>query len=303
MAKKRFKSGFVAVLGRPNAGKSTLLNALIGSKVSIVSAVPQTTRHPIKGILNLSNAQIVFVDTPGVHSFSSSLTKHLNQVARRSLEGSDLIIYVADTARRPAEEEDKLAAIITAQKIKTIMALNKIDLGAKFINEYVDLWNKKTEGREKNSLIYFIPLSAKSGENIDRLKEALLENLPEGPPYYEAGTLTDFPLKFRIADIIREKMFLCLAKELPHSLAVEVESITEKKKLVSVKVNIYVERNSQKRIVVGKDGRILKEAGEASRKEIEKLYGRRVFLDTWVKVLRDWPKRPRILKELGYWWV
>lgn len=300
--KEGFKSGFVAVLGRPNVGKSTLINSLIGSKVSIISPVPQTTRHQIKGILNLKQAQIVFVDTPGVHSFSDKLAAHLNTIAKKSIEGTDLIIYVVDVSRKPAQEEEKLLEMITSEEIKTIMVLNKIDLGDRFFNDYISLWQKKIKDKNiKDSLIYYIPASAKTGKNIDKLKESLIDNLPLGPSYYDADSLTDFPLKFRIADIIREKLFLHLEKELPHSLAVEVEKIENKKKLIYIKINIYVKRNSQKKIVVGKQGLVLKEVGSLSRPEIERIYNKKVFLDIWVKVLTDWQSRPRILKELGYW--
>ena len=298
---EEFKSGFVVILGRPNVGKSTLLNALVANKVSIVSPIPQTTRHQIKGILNLENAQIVFVDTPGVHSFKNNLADHLNTVAKRSIEGCDLIIYVADVSRQPGKEEDQLIKIITASNIKTIMVLNKIDLSSKYLNDYIHLWNMRV--KDAGALVYYIPVSAKTSQNVDKLKESLLENLPVGHPYYDKDSLTDFPLKFRIADIIREKLFLQLTEELPHSIAVEIEEITKKKKVVYIRTNIYVQRNSQKRIVIGKDGSILKETGKLSRIEVEEIFNKKVFLDIWVKVLSDWQKRPRILKELGYWWA
>ena len=301
MSKEQFKSGFVTILGRPNVGKSTLLNALIGNKVSIISPIPQTTRHQIKGILNLENAQIVFVDTPGIHSFEDKLASHLNTVAKRALEGCDLVIYVVDISRRPGKEEGELMRIITGQKVKTIMVLNKVDLGLKYFNAYIDLWAGRTEGK-RNPLIYYIHLSAKTGKDVDKLRDSILENLPESHPYYDTNAVTDFPLKFRVADIIREKLFLQLKKELPHSIAVEIEEINNKKKIVSIRANIYVKRNSQKRIVIGKAGEVLKEVGSRSRPEIEKIYNKKVFLDIWVKVLEDWQDRPRILKELGYWW-
>ena len=301
MSKDKFKSGFVTILGRPNVGKSTLLNALIDNKVSIISPIPQTTRHQIKGILNLENAQVVFVDTPGIHSFEDKLASHLNTVAKRALEGCDLVIYVVDISRRPGQEEQELMRIITGQKVKTIMVLNKVDLGLKYLNTYIDLWAEKVEGK-RNPLIYYVPLSAKTGKDVDKLRDSILENLPESHPYYDTDSLTDFPLKFRVADIIREKLFLQLKKELPHSIAVEIEELNNKKKIVSIRANIYVKRNSQKRIVIGKSGEVLKEVGSRSRPEIEKIFNKKVFLDIWVKVLGDWQDRPRILKELGYWW-
>jgi GTP-binding protein Era len=301
MSKKNFKSGFVAILGRPNVGKSTLLNALLGSKISIVSDIPQTTRYQIKGILNLKNAQIVFVDTPGMHSFKDSLTSYLNIVAKRALEGCDLILYVVDVSRPVGIEEKNLMNIIGGQNIKTFMVLNKIDLGTKFFNDYIDLWNKKAEEKDRTGqLLYFIPVSAKTDKNIDKLKDALIENLPNAEPYYDKESSTDFPLKFRIADIIREKLFLNLKEELPHSLAVEVQKIEDRGKLIYIKVNIFVKRDSQKVIVIGRSGNMLKEIGKLSRMEIEDIYKKKVFLDIWVKVLKDWHQKPRILQELGY---
>jgi len=303
MNNENFKSGFIAIVGRPNVGKSTLLNSLLEEKISIVSSVPQTTRHQIKGILNGGDYQIVFVDTPGVHSFKDKLTLHLNKIAKSSLEGCDLVLYVVDTSRRPGLEEKNILNFLVNQDIKVLMVLNKTDLGIKFFNDYIDLWKEKTEKIKKDPLIYYIPCSAKLQKNIEEVKKALIENLPCGEPFYDKDCLTDFPKKFRIADIVREKLFLNLEEELPHSIAVEVESEETKKKAVYIKINIYVVRNSQKRIIVGKNGDGLKEVGKLSRLEIEKIYNKKVFLDIWVKVLSDWQKRPRVLKELGYWWM
>jgi len=304
MKGKNFKAGFVALLGRPNVGKSTLLNALVKDKISIISPIPQTTRYQIKGVLNLKNAQAVFVDTPGVHSFKDKLTAHLNTIAKKSLEGCDLVVYVVDLSRRPGKEEEQLIKFLTQTKIKIVMVLNKVDLGIKFFNDYIDLWQREIKIKKKTDpLVYYIPLSAKTGKNIDVLESALLENLPVSRPYYDQDSITDFPLKFRIADIVREKLFQRLKKEIPHDLAVEVAQIEDKEKIVYIQVNIYVKRNSQKRIVVGKKGELLKDVGRLARAEIEKIYNKKVFLDIWVKVLEDWQERPRILKELGYWWA
>ena len=300
MPDKDFKSGFVTILGRPNVGKSTLLNALVKNKISIISPIPQTTRHQVKGILNLSGAQVVFVDTPGIHSFKEKLASHLNTIARRALDGCDLIIYVVDVSRRPGQEEEKLMDILTRQKTKIIIVLNKMDLGDNFLNDYVSLWERR---KVNQLLLCYMPLSAKTGKNIDKLEEVLVRNLPESLPYYDKDSLTDFPLKFRIADIIREKLFLKLTEELPHSLAVELESMEDKKKVVYIKVAIYVQRDSQKKIVIGKKGALLKEVGKTARLDIEKILGKKAFIDIWVKTLSDWQVRPRILKELGYWWA
>jgi GTP-binding protein Era len=306
MEKENFKSGFVVFLGRPNVGKSTILNALVANKVSIVSPIPQTTRHQIKGILNLENAQVVFLDTPGVHSFKDELAAHLNTVAKKSLDGCDVLLYVVDVSRRLGKEERVIAKIVQAQNIKVIVVFNKMDLGNKYLNDYVKFCEQMFQGKE--SKVYYIPLSAKTGRNIDELRDLIVESLPYAEPYYDKDTLTDFPLKFRIADVVREKLCLNLEREVPHSVAVEVESIEERKTrkdedIVDVRINIYVTRQSQKKIVIGSKGIVLKEVGRSARPEIEAICGKKVFLDIWVKVLKDWQQKPRVLKELGYWWV
>jgi GTP-binding protein Era len=329
MIGENFKSGFVAIIGRPNAGKSTILNALLNAKISIVSAVPQTTRHRIKGILNTQAAQIVFVDTPGMHSFRDSLARQLNTVAQQSIEGCDLILYVIDISRPFGKEESEIIDFLISQDIKIITALNKIDLGEKFIADYISFWKHKISEKkiEKDPNLYYLPLSAKTGKNMDKLEACLIENLNIQPPFYDLNALTDFPLKFRIADVIREKLFLKLEKELPHSLAVEVETIEDRNENISeeekerlgqeslisseqkfskggfiyIKVNIYVNRLSQKKIVIGKNGQAIKEIGISSRKELETILGKRIYLDMAVKVLADWQDKPRILQELGYW--
>ncbi|MCK9572784.1 MAG: GTPase Era [Candidatus Omnitrophica bacterium] len=365
MTNENFKSGFVAIMGRPNVGKSTMLNALLKTKVSIVSPIPQTTRHQIKGILNLKDAQVVFVDTPGIHSFKDNLATQLNTIAKQSIEGCDLILYVVDISRTFGKEELEIVDFLTQQNIKTIMVLNKLDLGTKALNEYIDCWRKiiSNKGVKNDPLVYYLPISAKLNKNIDVLREVILENLPRQVPFYDNKTLTDFPLKFRIADIVREKLFIVLAKELPHSLAVEIRAIKDmpqggkieeteetyeaseemeveeemednpeetsgeegvedeeieesedsllssssvpedfvKTGFVYVRVNIYVNRPSQKKIVIGAKGELLKEIGREARKEIEAIFNKKVFLDIWVTVLRDWQDKPRILQELGYW--
>lgn len=319
---KDFRCGFIAVIGRPNAGKSTLINALVGSKVSIVSAVPQTTRFQIRAVMNGDKFQAVFVDTPGIHSFKEELASQLNTVAQNSLEGCDLIIYVTDSSRVPGKEEERIMDLLLRTPTKIIMAINKMDLGKGAIYDYVKIWKEKVAAKGiVDPVLYFLPLSALDGSNLDALNKAIQENLPLGHPFYDTDTLTDFPMKFRVADIIREKLFTLLKDELPHSLAVEIESIenrsqskrlsqedrkqglkdkTLKKKLTYIKAIIYVNRNSQKAIVIGKKGCILKQIGQDSRQELEKIFNRRIYLEILVKVVADWQKRPRILKDLGY---
>jgi GTP-binding protein Era len=292
----------VAVLGRPNVGKSTFINAIINSKVSIVSKVPQTTRYLVRGILNLDNAQIVFVDSPGIHSFNDNLAQYLNVVAKKSLSDIELILYMADTSRYPAREEEQVMNFLSLQKTKLIMVLNKIDIGKRFLNEYIEAWRKiiKRKKIKKDPLIYYIPISARTGKNLDELKDVIIEQLPQGPRFYDKETLTDFPLKFRIADIIREKLLSNFDQEIPHSLAVDVLEIEDKKKVVYVSASIYVNRNSQKTMVIGKNAKMIKKIGSISRKELEVVFGKKVYLDIWVKVMPSWQRNTRVLRQLGY---
>ncbi|MFH1768210.1 MAG: GTPase Era [Candidatus Omnitrophota bacterium] len=298
-----FKSGFVAVVGRPNVGKSTLVNAILKTKVSIVSCIPQTTRHLVRGILNCPGAQIVFVDTPGIHSFSEKLAKHLNKVAKKSFVDVELIVYVVDATRSIGSEEERVIdCLLKKRDAKIIMAINKIDINKKFVNEYIGFWQEKMKKtkRSKDPILYYIPVSAKTGRHLDILIDAIKENLPSNPPFYDKDTTTDFPLQFRVADIIREKLFLNLKEEVPHSLAVEVKEIEDKDKVVYVEAAIYVNRSSQKKIIIGKKGEFIKAAGSLSRLDLEKVFAKKVYLDLRVKVLGDWQAKKRILKELGY---
>jgi len=297
---KIFKSGFVTILGRPNVGKSTLLNALVKSKVSIVSSVPQTTRFSIRGVLNLEGAQIVFVDTPGIYYRGDSLAHHLNTIATKALEGVEEILYVVDVSREVGRQEEEIMDVLVRQSIPVVMGLNKIDLGEGFLNDYINLWEEKKKTVKKDPLTYYIAISAKTGKNLERLIQALVEFLPQNPPFYSEKDLTDFPLKFRIADIIREKLFLNLKEELPFNLAVEVQDMEDKGNVFYIQANIYVNRDSQKGIIIGRNGKLIKDIGEVSRREIEGIVKKKVYLQLWVKVLKMWQRNPRILKELGY---
>lgn len=300
-----FKSGFVAILGRPNVGKSTLLNAFLGDKVSIISNIPQTTRHQIRGILHLDKAQVIFVDTPGIHSFKEDLAAHLNIIAKKSTQDVELILYVVDTSRCVGEEEKKIMQFVLASRNKVVMALNKIDLGGEFLNQYIDTWRMllKEENVKKDPVEYYIPISAVQGTKLEELIEVIKEFLSCDVPFYEKDSLTDFPLKFRIADIIREKLFLNLKKELPHSLAVEVQEIEDKEKIYYIRADIYVNRDSQKKIVIGRGGSLIKQVGILCREDLEILLKKKVYLELRVKVIKDWQNKIRILKELGYWWA
>jgi GTP-binding protein Era len=273
----------------------------LGEKISIVSPVPQTTRFQLKGVLNSERSQLVFVDTPGIHLFKEKFSYHLNKLSLTSLKEIDLILYVVDVSRPPAGEEDKIVDITARQKNKVIMVLNKNDLGKKYFNNYIELWQKKIEKiQAPDPLIYYIPVSAKRGRNIEKLKNVLLELTPKGHPFYGKDTLTDFPAKYRAADIIREKLFLKTKEEIPHSIAVEVKEIQEKERSVYFLAHIYIQRDSQKKIIIGKKGNMLKEAGSQARSDLENIYKKKVYLDLWVKTEKDWQNNRRILQDLGY---
>ncbi len=295
----KLKSGFVTVVGRPNAGKSTLLNHILGEKVSIVSDIPQTTRYPIRGILNLKKGQAVFVDTPGIHLFKYKLSSVLNMLAFSSLKGVEAILYVVDCSRSPQAEENKIMGVLQKQDIPIIMVLNKIDKTKKYLADYIELWNEKNKGK-LYPLKYFVPVSALTGKNLEELIESVFEILPNGEPFYSEKIKTDFPLFYRVTDIIREKLCILLKEELPYKTAVEVTNVDTEGKIAEVYANILVSEKSHKQIVVGKKGEKIKEIGKQARLDLERLLKKKVFLKTWVKVEKDWQDKPRILRELGY---
>ncbi|MBN2120579.1 MAG: GTPase Era [Candidatus Omnitrophica bacterium] len=296
---RKFKCGFVSIVGRPNVGKSTLLNSLLKEKVSIISKVPQTTRYIIRGILNLKSTQIVFVDTPGIHLFKDRLTSSLNILALNALKDVEVILYVTDSTRPPHKEEEKIMNSLALRKTPLIMALNKIDKSEKYIPDYIEMWQRKTGGK-KGSLKYFIPISALKGTGLDKIQEVIVESLPQSPPFYEKDTITDFPIFYRVSDVIREKICSLLKEELPHNIAVEVESIDNQGSLVKVQARILIAKKSHKLIVIGRRGSMIKEIGTLARKDLEDMFGKKVFLDLWVKLEKDWYNKPRVLKELGY---
>lgn len=305
METDNFKSGFVTLIGRPNVGKSTLLNNILKARVSIISDIPQTTRYQIRGILNLSNAQIIFVDTPGIHLYRDSLAKHLNTVAKKALEGVDIVLYVVDTSRPLGREEENIMNILVESGHRLIMALNKTDLGINYLNDYIKQWQDviKHKGISCDPLIYYLPVSALTGKNLDVLVDVIVENLPQDVPYYERDRMTDFPLNFQVADIIREELLHTLKKEVPHSIGVNVVNIDDRDNIVYIETIIYVQRNSQKSIILGRKGAFIKLIGVNSREKLELIFGKKVYLDLRVKVYPKWQKNIRVLKELGYWWA
>ena len=292
------KSGVVTLIGRPNVGKSTLLNTILEEKISIVSNVPQTTRFYLRGIYNDDRGQIVFIDTPGIHLIKDILCRKLNLIAEEAMQEADIVLYLVDLQRRPKEEEALIVQQLKALNTPVIMLLNKRDLGEGYLESFMAMW---ADVPEEKKPLYYIPVSALTGKNCDELIKALFNNLPQGPPLFPEDVLTDFPKKLAIADIIREKLLMNLSEELPHDCAVFIEKYEEKKNnLAVIYATILVKRGSQKAIVIGKNGSMIKKVGEKARKEIEYVYEKKVYLDLHVSVDEKWTRKDGVLKKLGY---
>lgn len=291
-----FKSGFVAVVGRPNVGKSTLLNALLGEKVAIVSNKPQTTRNTIQCVLTQENAQIVFLDTPGLHKPLHKLGEFMMKSAFRALEDVDLVLWLVEMDHWTIGEEHILGEL-SEVKQPIILVINKIDEASfEEIEAFVQ------EIAVKRDFQTIVTVSALQGTNLPQLVDTIVERLDEGPMYYPEDWLTDHPERFIIAEFIREELLLRTEEEIPHSIAVDVDEIKEDphKDLMRIRATIYVERESQKGIVIGKHGHLLKQVGISARKQIEGLLGINVYLNLWVKVKKDWRNKQGALKEFGY---
>lgn len=294
---KEFKSGFVAIIGRPNVGKSTLINILVKQKIAVVSKKPQTTRHKFRCIVNLSNAQIIFIDTPGFHKPHDLLGKHLNKTVRQTLREVDVIIFLADAYKGIGKGDDYIASELKKLDTPVIIALNKIDrLNADQLKAQLEM--AKQLGKFKKT----IAISSLLGKNTNQLLEEIIALLPPGPKYYPDEMITDQPERIVFAEFIREKVLELTREEIPHSIAVQVEDIRprETQDLIDVTATIYVERESQKGIIIGKGGKLLKEIGSRARLDLERLLGNRVFLQLWVKIKKDWRRKEKELKELGF---
>lgn len=290
------KSGFVSIVGRPNVGKSTLLNTVIGHKIAIVSEKPQTTRTRIQGILTDKAGQIIFIDTPGIHKPKHLLGEYMVEVSTRSLEEVDLIYYMTDVTRPFGGGEQYIVNQLKEASVPIFLLVNKIDLAAA---SEVEEFTRSFTGQM--SFAEVIPLSAVQRTNVDRLLSTTYSYLPEGPLYYPEGDLTDQPVSFIAAELIREKALLLTRDEVPHSLAVEVEEFkNEVRGKIYLRAVIYTERDSQKGIIIGKNGQMLKTIGEQARQDIELMLGNPVYLDLWVKVKKNWRDNENNLKQLGY---
>lgn len=292
-----FRSGFVAIIGRPNVGKSTLLNRLIGQKVSITSPRAQTTRHRILGIHSTAQAQIVYVDTPGLHRGESDkqLSRLMNREARVSLEGVDAVVLVMTADGWTERDEPALQAVQQAT-CPVILAINKVDR----MKNRERLLPLLEAMQQRHRFVEIVPLSAQDGDNLPALEKIILNLLPEHPAYFEADQITDRSDRFQAAEFVREQVFRRFGEEVPYAVAVEITEFREEPKHQHIEAVIWVEKEGQKAILIGKGGAGLKEIGRGARLEMQKAFGRKVYLGLWVKVREGWSNDARALKSLGY---
>ena len=289
------KSGFVALIGRPNAGKSTLLNALVQQKVAIISPKPQTTRNSIRAIRTDKDSQIIFVDTPGIHKPQHELGTQMNKEAASAAAGVDLIYYIVDGSVPFGSGDEYVLNMISQMHLPVYLILNKIDLLEKEkLIELLIQWQNRMDFKE------IIPISAKTDDNIDQLIEVTKNELEDGVQYYPDDMVCDYPEQFIMAEIIREKVLLSTEEEVPHSVAVVIERIRRKREHLIINAMILVERDSQKGIIIGKQGRMIKQIGTLAREELQNILGEPIFLELFVRVEKDWRNKKAKLQQLGY---
>jgi GTPase len=291
-----FRSGFVAVIGRPNAGKSTLLNALVGQKVAIVADKPQTTRTSIQGVATLPEAQIVFLDTPGIHKADSALNKRLMDTVRAALEERDLLLFVADASRPFGEEDRKAIDIARRGSTPVVLVLNKIDL----VKEKARLLPLIAGYKEAFEFADYVPVSAARGQGLDELREAIVSRLPEGPAYFPEDHVTDQPERFLAAELVREKVLQLTRQEVPHSVTVTVDKWEETAAITRIYATIRVEREGQKAIVIGREGAMLKRIGTMAREEMQRMFGVKIYLDLHVRIQPGWREKATFLDALDW---
>jgi GTP-binding protein Era len=292
-----FKSGFVSILGRPNVGKSTLFNRFLGDKIAIIAEKPQTTRNRILGIKHVEGGQLIFLDTPGIHPGRSELNRRMVRAAIASGRDADVLLFLIEAASPLVEKDQQMIKSLTGSKGVPFLVINKMDLvKRKNLLPIMDQYQKLHPFKE------IIPISAMTGEGIDILLEEILRVLPESPPYYPEDMVTDQTERFWVSEIIREKVIHQTYQEIPYSTAVTLEDFKEhsEKNLVVIQATIHVERDSQKKILIGKGGEKMRRIGEAARKEVEAFLGAKVFLELWVTVERNWTQNPQALNRLGY---
>jgi GTP-binding protein Era len=297
--KPKHKCGFVSILGRPNAGKSTLLNAILGEKVTIVASKPQTTRTVIQGVLTKPESQIIFLDTPGIHKSTNLFNRRMMQQVRESVDDRDLLLYLVDASSRPDNEEELQAIdLIKSAKTPAFLVLNKIDKlpSKEALLERIQQYQAIHDGFKA-----FVPISALKKDGIDELVRAIWKYLPEGPPMFDQDYITDQPERFMAGELVREKILRATHQEVPHSCAVLIEKWdTSNPNMTRISATIYVEREGQKAIVIGRGGELMKRIGTNARRDIETLLGNKVFLELFVKVKPDWREDPQFLNEIDW---
>jgi len=289
------KSGFVTLLGRPNVGKSTLMNGLVGQKIAITSNKPQTTRNLIQAILTLDEAQIIFIDTPGIHKAKNRLGEYMVNIAHQSMGDIDIILWLVEPVDFIGPGERHIIEQLKKVRVPVFLVINKIDMVKKDdLYKVIDTYRKEMDFDE------IIPVSAREKENTDKLISCIIDYLPEGAPYYDEDAITDQPERALVAELIREKALHTLNDEIPHGIAVVIESMKKKGKIYEIHAIIICERDSHKRIIIGKSGEMLKKIGTNARFEIEQLLRKKVNLQLWVKVKKDWRDSEYMLKDIGY---
>lgn len=291
-----FRCGYAAIVGRPNVGKSTLLNRILGQKIAITSPRPQTTRHKIIGIKTEAGGQAIYVDTPGIHRGGKrAINRYMNKAARSSLADVDVVVFVVDATRWTEQDEDVLQSV-SALEAPVIAAINKVDTLA----EKGELLPYLQRLSEKFNFAAMVPVSARKGDNVDKLEAEVMARLPEGEPLFPEDQVTDRSQRFLAAELIREKLMRRLGEELPYAVTVEIEQFTVEGNMFRIHAVIWVEKEGQKAIVIGKGGAMLKEIGQRAREDMEKIFGAKVFLETWVRVKEGWSEDERLLRKLGY---
>jgi GTP-binding protein Era len=297
MTDSTFKSGYVAIIGRPNVGKSTLINRVLGQKLCITSRRPQTTRHRILGIKTTDDSQLIYVDTPGLHiDDKRAMNKYMNRAAASSIDHVDVILFVVDGMNWTEEDEQVLVRLKANAEAPVILVINKMD---KLADKEVMLPHIEKLAAQYN-YSNVLPISARKGVNLEQLEAEIKKLMPEGDLIFPEDQLTDRSSRFLAAELVREKLFRHLGQELPYSITVEIEQFDDEKNLYRIGAVIYVERSGQKAIVIGKGGELLKSVGKDARLEMESLFGKKVFLRLWVKVREGWGDNERMLKNLGY---
>lgn len=297
MTETHFRSGYVAIIGRPNVGKSTLINRVLGQKLCITSRRPQTTRHRILGIKTTEQGQFIYVDTPGLHSDNKkAMNRYMNRAAASSIEDVDVILFVVEGLKWTDEDQKVLKRLQSDARAPVVLVLNKADK----LSDKAALLPQIEELSRQYEFAAVVPISARKGMNTDVLEQEVAKLMPEGEMIYDEDQLTDRSSRFLAAEIVREKLFRYLGKELPYSITVEVELFEEEDGMFRISAVVYVERSGQKSIVIGKKGEQLKRIGQDAREEMEQLFGCKVFLQIWVKVREGWSDNERMLKNLGY---